>query len=57
MEKLLEQARHKLAQIYPMPIRPMRREAHLIALMVENPTLIKRPVIEAGAQVSSRLHR
>jgi len=27
-------------------------QAHLIALMVENPTLIKRPVIEAGAQVS-----
>ena len=26
--------------------------AHLVALMVENPTLIKRPVIEAGAQVT-----
>jgi arsenate reductase len=27
-------------------------EAHLIALMVENPTLIKRPVMEAGDQVT-----
>lgn len=27
-------------------------EAHLIALMVENPTLIKRPVIEAGDKVT-----
>jgi arsenate reductase len=26
--------------------------AHLIALMVENPTLIKRPVMEAGDQVT-----
>ena len=28
------------------------QEAHLIALMVANPTLIKRPVIEAGDKVS-----
>lgn len=27
-------------------------ETHLVALMVANPTLIKRPVIEAGAKVS-----
>ncbi|MDA8725119.1 arsenate reductase [Alphaproteobacteria bacterium] len=27
-------------------------KAHLIALMVENPTLIKRPVIEAGDKVT-----
>jgi arsenate reductase len=27
-------------------------EAHLVALMVANPTLIKRPVIEAGGQVT-----
>lgn len=27
-------------------------EAHLIALMVQNPTLIKRPVIEAGDKVT-----
>lgn len=28
------------------------QEAHLIALMVDNPTLIKRPVIEAGDTVT-----
>ena len=27
-------------------------QAHLVALMVANPTLIKRPVIEAGSKVS-----
>jgi arsenate reductase len=27
-------------------------EAHLIALMLDNPSLIKRPVIENGAQVT-----
>jgi arsenate reductase (glutaredoxin) len=27
-------------------------EAHLLALMVENPTLIKRPVIEAGDKIT-----
>lgn len=28
------------------------QEAHLVALMVKNPTLIKRPVIEAGDKVT-----
>ncbi|MBL6761291.1 MAG: arsenate reductase [PS1 clade bacterium] len=51
MEKLLNKRGTSWRKL-PDADKANEDEAHLIALMVENPTLIKRPVIEQGGRVT-----